>query len=75
MTGFARRIDWYTGINLIAESIPTVAAHVGDGAEIIEADDLEVKAQSETQMSVVDEAFFSWGHRYRGHEQCHSQWG
>ncbi|MGB1815007.1 MAG: beta strand repeat-containing protein, partial [Rubripirellula sp.] len=64
VTGFAAEvglIGGYTGMNLTADSVPTVAAHVGDGAEIIEADDLEVKAQSETQMSVVDEAFSLMG--------------
>ena len=44
-----------TGMTLNADSDPQVYALVGDGAEVIEAEDLSLESRSETNLSVLDE--------------------
>ena len=64
VTGFAATVGLLgsgTGMTLSADSDPLVEALVGDGAEVIETDDLSLESRSETQLSVNDTAFAAAG--------------
>jgi len=57
VTGFAATVGLLggaTGMTLRADSDPQVSALVGDGALVIETDDLSLESRSETQLSVED---------------------